>query len=119
MTDDRIDFSALDPKRDAERFDRVVTGITQSAARVLAARRQPASALDLIACWKRPMLAAAAVVVIVALAVLAGVPDYSPASPRLLALSEALGLPPTVTDWVVSDRVPGPGQILTLFVEAR
>ena len=53
--DDKIDFSALDPARDRDRFERVVRGI---AAR--ASRRRSNDALSLALRFWRPALALAA-----------------------------------------------------------
>lgn len=65
MDRDRIDFSALDPSRDAERWDRLVRA---TAARAMEARRPAHVLAGLVASW-RPALALAA-----AAAVLAWVP---------------------------------------------
>lgn len=58
MTNDRIDFSALDPKRDPERFERMVQQVLQGAR----AGVSPAQWLLEFLRWGRLGLAAAALV---------------------------------------------------------
>ncbi len=58
MTNDRIDFSALDPKRDPERFERMVQHVLQGAR----AATSPALLLLEFLRWGRLGLAAAALV---------------------------------------------------------
>ena len=61
MSSEKIDFSALDPLRDPERFDRLVDEI---AGRGLAAYRRSQTFSGQIVRWARPALAAAAVLVV-------------------------------------------------------
>jgi hypothetical protein len=61
MDDDRIDFSPLDPSRDARRFEALVGAVTE---RALASRRRAATVSGQLAAWWRPALAAAAVIAI-------------------------------------------------------
>ncbi|HEX6587417.1 MAG TPA: hypothetical protein VF039_00230 [Longimicrobiales bacterium] len=56
-----IDLSALDPERDAGRWDALVAATVARADAALAARSR--SALDTIAGWSRPLLLAAALLV--------------------------------------------------------
>jgi hypothetical protein len=58
MTHDRIDFSALDPKRDPERFERMVQHVLKGAAAKGPAAQLPLEFLR----WGRLGLAAAALV---------------------------------------------------------
>ena len=107
MDRDRIDLSALDPSRDAERWEAMVRA---TAARGMDARRPSARVLaELVAGW-RPALALAA-----AVAVLAWVPSLlaarrdaakaaaAPADPVLSTASWALrARSPTAADLVAS-----------------
>lgn len=60
MTDDRIDFSILDPKRDPERFEQMVQHVLQGAR----AATGPAPSLVEFLRWGRLGLAAAALVAV-------------------------------------------------------
>ncbi len=112
MTDDRIDFSPLDPARDAERFDGVVRSILAAAGPTLAARRSRAGVFGQVGLWWRPLLAAAAITGIVALATLAGIEDAIQPSPAPTGLAEALGVPEQIAEWVRSDQAPAPVELL-------
>lgn len=104
MTDDtRIDLSALDPAADPARLERSVGVIAARLAPSLRRRREPAPALWLqLAGWRRPVLAAAALVVVASVVALV--------SPRPTAISaadgggrtlaEAAGVPAAVASWV-------------------
>jgi hypothetical protein len=70
MDEERLDFRALDPSVDADRWNRIIDSV---ATRGMAARRATAgkaSVMDLLAGWKRPALALAAVLALVAVPVL-------------------------------------------------
>ncbi len=58
MTHDRIDFSPLDPKRDPERFERMVNQVLQGATTATG----PAQLLPEFLRWGRLGLAAAALI---------------------------------------------------------
>lgn len=92
MDDDRIDFSSLDPSRDALKWERLVRGV---AARALAAR--PPTVLDGVSRWARPALAMAA-----GLALLAWLPALSarpsPTPARTPAGRDAVA---SMADWAV------------------
>jgi hypothetical protein len=59
MNDDRIDFSALDPSRDAGRWEALADAV---AGRALRERRRSKTVAGQLAAWWRPALAAAAVI---------------------------------------------------------
>lgn len=111
MTDDRTDFSALDPTRD-ERFEEIVHSITAGAARELAARRARASVVGQVALWWRPLLAAAAIAGIVSITTLARVQVAAPDETTDVGLAEAIGVPSQIADWVRSDEPPTPTELL-------
>ncbi len=112
MTDDRIDFSPLDPTGDAERFDGVVRSIMEAAGPGLASRQGRASVFGQVGLWWRPLLAAAAITGIVALAALARLEDSAQSAAAQSGLAEALGVPDPIAEWVRSDQVPTPAELL-------
>ncbi len=57
MTDQKMDFTALDPSQDAERWERLVESV---ASRAVAARRRRVSLAYQLTVWMRPALAIAA-----------------------------------------------------------
>jgi predicted NBD/HSP70 family sugar kinase len=63
MERDAIDLSALDPQRDEARWDAFVEATLRRVDPVLAARRED-DPLGVIARWTRPVLAAAAIIVL-------------------------------------------------------
>jgi hypothetical protein len=65
MDTDKVDLTALDPTADAGHWESVVASTLAGVDRVLDARREAENdALSLIARWRRPLLAAAAVVLV-------------------------------------------------------
>ncbi len=111
MNDDRLDFGPLDPLRDPERMERALRSIAVRAAPLLAARRTPRTAFQQVARWRRPMLAAAVVIMIASLSALLrfGGSSAESATPTV---AEVVGVPTTVAGWVRSDRLPTPGEIV-------
>lgn len=71
MSPDRIDFSSLDPSRDAGRWEALVQGVS---VRALAGRQSPV--LLQLTAWARPALAAAALA-----ALLCWLPSLAPPAP--------------------------------------
>ena len=141
MSDDPIDLTPLDPTADAPRFDRVVGAIVAGAAPELARRRAAAGlslaragVLGQLGRWHRPMLAAAALVMIVSLATVARVEPADPDADALAAqaaeqselaaadsaaadstgarLAEAIGVPGTLAAWVGEERIPAPEELI-------
>src|SRR5437016_6608679 len=72
---DRMDFSALDPKAEPERLERARSSIAARVAPALRARRGSAAARPDVwmglAAWRRPVLAAAALIALVSALALA------------------------------------------------
>jgi len=111
MNDDHIDFGSLDPLRDPERVERALRKIARRAAPLLAARRTPRTAFQQVARWRRPMLAAAAVITIASVSALLrfGGSSAESAPPTV---AEVVGVPSTLAGWVRSDSLPTPGEIV-------
>jgi hypothetical protein len=66
IDDEKLDLSALDPGRDSARWQTVVDETLRRVDAVLAKRsRREVDAFDLIASWRRSLVAAAAVVLAV------------------------------------------------------
>ena len=111
MSDERIDFSALDPRQDA-RFERMTSNITERArfelARRAAARRT--SVVELLGGWARPALLAAASIAAVSLSLLSSVePDDSE---MVGAYMPAAEVPAAATSWYEENREPTADELL-------
>ena len=116
MTDEpRIDLSALDLARDPTRLERSACAIAARVAPSLRRRRErpPVMWLEL-AQWRRPVLAAAALVAVVSIVVMSSPRSASVAvvgdSPGTLA--EAAGVPATVASWVENGTLPSNDALL-------
>lgn len=112
MTDDRIDFSPLDPTQDPRCFEDIITSIMAGAADELAARRSEGDIFSQVARLWKPLLAAAAIAAIVSVATLSNLPATRPAEPSETTLEEALGMPVQVAEWLRSDEAPTPVELL-------
>jgi hypothetical protein len=115
MSDERIDLSSLDPTQDAERFDAIVRSISAAAAGELAARRARTSVVGQVASWWRPLLAAAAIVGIVSIGALARLQASSGVSETEAGLAEAIGMPQQIAEWVLTEDVPTPTELLVVL----
>jgi hypothetical protein len=103
VDDDRIDFSALDPRADRRRWEELVASTTE---RVIAARR-PSLGLQLRA-WARPALAVAAAVMV---AVWGG---------SILATRERPADPAmTLLGWAATTAAPSTADILNTLARRR
>jgi len=119
MTDERIDFSALDPTAEGDRFEEAVGRIRAAAAPALAARRARVGVVGQVAGWWRPLLAAAAIAGIVSAATLALVEEPALESESEAGVAEAIGVPEQIAQWVRSDELPGPSELLVALEEPR
>lgn len=108
------DLAPLDPSRDTERWERMVSGITAAAAPELARRaRMPAPGMMmLLADWVRPTLSAAAVMAAAAGAFLVARPDSATAESATLA--SQLGYSSTVDSWVSTESAPSMEEMMAL-----
>ncbi len=115
MSDDRINFSALDPTRDEARFERLVSAIVHDAEPEFTRRRQPSSAVAQVGQWWWPLLAAAAVVIMVSLGFLWRLGETPGASASVvveIGIEESLGVPTQVASWIRSDQLPSTSDFL-------
>ncbi len=119
MTDERIDFSALDPTAERERFEETVGRINAAVAPALAARRARLGVFGQVAGWWRPLLAAATIAGIVSAATLALVERPASESEREIGMAEAIGVPEQIAEWVRSDELPDPSELLIALEETR
>lgn len=99
------DLAPLDPTRDAERWERMVAGITASAAPELARRaRLPAPGMMmLLADWVRPTVSAAALMAAAAGAFLVSRPQTAADT---ASLASQLGYSSGVASWVDAESAP-------------
>ena len=111
-----IDLSAIDPSAHATTFERTIGSITAAATDQLAARRANVDAIVLLARWRRPMLAAAAIAALISGTILATVrvPD-SFVAPETDGIAEAMGVPAAVAQWMASDQLPTTADLLSAF----
>ncbi|HEU0052875.1 MAG TPA: hypothetical protein VFQ39_06845 [Longimicrobium sp.] len=112
MIEQPVDLSPLDPRRDPERWERLVHGIMARAAIPAAVVRGPWVAL---AAWRRPALAAAALVAAVSIVALGTTETHAAAAPATVV--EALDVPRPMSDWMVEGRDPGRQDVLVALDE--
>ncbi len=112
MSEERIDFWALDPTRDSEKFEDTVRSIRAAAASQLAARRARGNVFGQVSGWWRPVLAAAAVIGIVSIGALAGTEASVPATETEIGVAEAMGVPQQIAQWLRSNEVPTSAELL-------
>ena len=111
-----IDLSLLDPTRDAASFERVVASINARASDELAVRRSQTNAIALLARWKRPMLAAAALMALISGTILFSVRVPSPNfAPQTDGIAEAMGIPEALAQWIDSDDLPTTADLISAF----
>jgi len=114
MNTEKVDLTALDPTADPRRWESFVEATLARVGRVLEARRESENdALWLIARWRRPLLAAAAVV----LAVL--VPTEFLLEDRESRAEVARRLATVSVNWVERDEGPTGAEILRTIAEGR
>ncbi|TFG53151.1 MAG: hypothetical protein E4H37_03980 [Gemmatimonadales bacterium] len=115
MSDDRIDFSALDPTHDEARFERLVSAIVRDAEPELRRRRQSSSSVAQVGQWWWPLLAAAAVVIMASLGLLWRLGETPGASTSIVVesgIEESLGVPTQVASWIRGDQLPSTSDFL-------
>jgi hypothetical protein len=114
MDDDRIDFSALDPTRDEAHFESLIDSIMERAADRLAERRASSSPLMQLVQWRRPMLAAAAVIAMVSVGVL-----WRVQTPELVeestGVAEAIGVPTLLAQGIRNNEMPTTAELFEAF----
>ena len=115
MDPHRLDLSAIDPLADPERHERLVRTITQRARPVLARRAAESSPIALLASWARPMLATAAVLVILSTTVLTQTRDARGSFVPDAVIVDALHIPDPVAEWLTEDRSPTVGDLILVM----
>lgn len=119
MDEERIDFTALDPTRDAIRFEGIVQAIGDGAAVELARRRALGTVVGQISLWKRPLLAAATITALISSAVLWGTGYTDSTSASDSGVAEVLGVPSQLALWVRGEGIPTPGELLVVLEEGQ
>lgn len=109
--DDRLHaLDALDPTADPARLARLQGAIRARAAAELTRRRLDQGPLGVADRWSRPLMAAAAVVMLVSGAVLLSVPRPDPAS---VATAGTLGVSGPLSGWAERGTLPSPAELFT------
>jgi hypothetical protein len=118
MDDDRIDFSALDPTQDRVRFDELVASIMEKAEAELGVRRASTNPLSQLVQWRRPMLAAAAVIAMVSVGILwqVQVPELEEES---TGIAEAIGVPNLLAQGIRNNDMPTTAELFEAFQEIQ
>lgn len=113
-----LDFSGLDPTADPEHFGRWMNATMAKAGEELARRRARWNPILQLASWRRPLLAAAAVVAAVSATVLTRVhiPETGSVS-ETDGVAEAVGVPVELAQWIWEETVPSIGDLVTNFEE--
>ncbi len=114
MDDDRIDFSALDPTRDLDRFDKLVGSIMEQAAEELETRSSSNNPLMQLVNWRRPMLAAAAVIAMVSVGVLWQV-ESPEVEEETTGIAEAIGVPDLLAQGIRNNDMPTTAELFEAF----
>lgn len=114
MDDDRIDLSALDPTRDESHFNALVASIMDRAADQLAERRAARSPLTQLVQWRRPMLAAAAVIAMVSVGVLWRV-QRPEGDDESTGVAEAMGVPTLLAQGIRDNELPTTAELFAAF----
>jgi len=117
MSDDAIDFSPLDPTADTGHFESLVARITAAARPELERRRLQSSVWWQMVRWRRPMLAAAAMIVLVSLTMAQIVRSPAGNLEGTGQIAGTLGIPTALAGWLASDTLPAPSQMLFLIEE--
>ncbi len=111
-SDDRIDFSPLDPLGDPAREERVVSAVM---ARISVSPRTHAEGVwQSIAAFMRPALAAAAVIVVASGSALVYAQRAESAPTSVADVTESVGLSPPIAAWVAGGVAPSAGDLVVL-----
>jgi hypothetical protein len=112
MSDERIDFSSLDPTLNAERFETAVRAIGAAAGAELGRRRARSSVVGQVGLWWKPLLAAAAITGIVSAGALLRFQASPSSDLQDVGIAEAIGMPDPVAEWVRSGEVPTTAELI-------
>ena len=99
MADEKIDFSALDPAQDPQRWEQLVESVAQ---RALAARERPNPLLLQLSAWFRPALALATGLAIAVWCAALVQSDRSTAA----AVATVEDPVHALTNWAADDAIP-------------
>ncbi len=114
--DNPINFASIDPTADPVEFDRRVEALVARAATELAARRVRSNPILQLALWRRPMLAAAAVVAVVSATILTQVQVPQTIAPiETDGIAEAVGIPQQLAQWIWNDSLPSTADLYMAF----
>jgi hypothetical protein len=102
MMDERLDLSALDPTADAPRFELAVQAVLRDSA---ARRASPVDPLVVVARWRRPLAAAAALVAMLSGAALARGPGDADRK-QATGIATAAGVPGSLADALSGGTIP-------------
>jgi hypothetical protein len=119
MEPDRVDLSALDPRRDELGYERLVRRILTAAGPELERRARAAGPLALVAGWAKPTLAAAAVIAAVAVAAIAATDRGVGTTAEPATMVEALGVPAPAADWLEDGRGPTRSDLVVAMESRR
>lgn len=113
MSDDRIDLSSLDLSRDPARMERMVASITWRARPELMRRRntRPVTAVEMVAAWFRPALAAAAAVAAISVGAIA-MSNRSGEVVQAGAYMSGSEVPVSLTTWYEEGSSPTAAELL-------
>jgi hypothetical protein len=108
---EQVDLTPLDPCADTARFERMVARVLHAAGPELSRRQTVLSIWDLLARWRRPVLATSGLLATAALVVLLGT---RPATTSRTSLAEACGVPAEWVRWAQAARNPTPAELLVI-----
>ncbi len=114
--DNPIGFASIDPTADPLEFDRRVEAIIALAATELAARRVRSNPILQLALWRRPVLAAAAVLAVVSATILTQVQVPQTVAPiETDGIAEAVGIPQQMARWIWNGSLPSTADLYVTF----
>ena len=109
--DDRLDLSALDPARNAPRWESMMHSVV---ARATESRRRRITVTRQMLAWAGPVLAAAA-----AIALVSWIGALSSTSPNVDSVRSATEPAFVLSTWAANDARPEPAQILEVLGESH
>ena len=120
MSDERIDLSPLDLRKDPDRFEKMVSRITWRARMELARRAaaRDVSPVEALAVWYRPAIAAAAAIAIISLTLLAKAGQQNTDLPTGAYMSGA-EVPVALTSWYEDGSSPTATELLVANEETN
>lgn len=111
---DRLDLSAVDPTRDAARWERLIARINAAARPELARRSRQAGVLSLLSRWAWPTMAAAGLAAVLSGAALALTRSRVLAADSTDGVVQFLGIADPVAVWLDAERSPSARDVIVL-----